>query len=301
MPAASVTGLVSQTHQLNGVKHMEFDDNQRVYVVHHDASDDSESQPSLTKAKVRKPRRKRSWTNAIISFLGILYKAKIFLVFGTLVISMVIYGLTFGWAFGIGLALIIAVHESGHVLANRKKHLDASWPLFIPFLGALINLRQMPRNADDEAFIGIAGPIFGLGATLISLGLYLFTHILVFRWLALFGFFMHVFNLMPIVPLDGGRTVSFLGWKAWVMGLIGLLVLLFYNPISGQIRPDPLTIVILVFIIWNFIGRIKHSPGQNYNAIPLSHKWGYTALWAGLMILSIGGYLITGSHATLIY
>lgn len=241
------------------------------------------------------PRPKRSWTNSVLSFFALLYKAKVFLAFGSLVVSMLLYGLTFGWAFGIGLAVIIAIHESGHVLANRIKHLDASWPTFIPFLGAMINLRQMPRNADDEAFIGIAGPIFGLFATLLTVGIYEMTHIPALRWLALFGFFMHIFNLIPIVPLDGGRTVSFLGWKAWIIGLLGLVVVLFYSPFTGQIHIDPLTVIILAFIIWNFLGRIKHGPGPDYNAIPFWHKVVYTALWAALMILSIVGYLITGS------
>lgn len=106
---------------------------------------------------------------------------------------------------------------------------------------------------------------------------------------------MHIFNLIPIVPLDGGRTVSFLGWKAWIIGLLGLVVVLFYSPFTGQIHIDPLTVIILAFIIWNFIGRIKHGPGRDYNAIPFWHKVVYTALWAALMILSIVGYLITGS------
>ncbi len=281
---------------------MEYnDDNHYVIFFRHDALDDTENQTNQDIKQVPPPRRKRSWKNAILSFLGVLYKAKVFIVFGSLIISMILYGLAFGWIFGIGLALIIAIHESGHVLANRRKHLDASWPVFIPFLGALINLRQMPRNADDEAFIGIAGPIFGLAATLITLGIYESTHIPVFRWLALFGFFMHIFNLMPIVPLDGGRTVSFLGWKAWIMGLIGLLVLLFYDPFNGQVHFDLLTVVILAFIIWNFIGRVKHGPGQDYNAIPLLHKWGYTLLWAGLMLMSIVGYLATGSQVVLMH
>ncbi|MCL4493781.1 MAG: site-2 protease family protein [Firmicutes bacterium] len=282
---------------------MESNDNPRIIVFRHDAlnSEDNREEDPGTHKVSPPPRRKRSWTNAIVSFLGVLYKAKVFLLFGSLIFSMIVYGLAFGWAFGIGLALIIAIHETGHVLANKKKHLDASWPMFIPFLGAIINLRQMPRNADDEAFIGIAGPIFGLGATLISLGLYESTHIPVFRWLALFGFFMHIFNLMPIVPLDGGRTVSFLGWRAWIMGLIGLLVLLFYNPFTGRVLIDPLTIIILAFIIWSFIGRVRHGPGRDYNAIPLLHKWGYTMLWAALMLLSIVGYLMTGSAVTSIY
>jgi Zn-dependent protease len=235
-------------------------------------------------------RQRKSWKNYLLSILAIIYKAKVLLLFGSLVISMLVYGIAFGWAFGIGLVLIIAVHESGHVLANRIKGLNASWPTFIPFFGAIISLKQAPRNADDEAFIGIAGPVFGLAATLISYGLFLYTGFSVFRWLAVFGFFMHIFNLIPVVPLDGGRTVAFLGWKAWGPGLVGLAALLFINPMTASISIDPLTFIILAFIIWNFVGRVRHQPPASYNAIPRLHKAVYTILWAGLMALSIVGY-----------
>ncbi len=243
-------------------------------------------------------RQRKSWKQYILSILAIIYKAKVLLLFGSLVISMLIYGWAFGWAFGVGIIAIIAVHESGHVLANRIKGLDASWPTFIPFLGAIISLKQAPRNADDEAFIGIAGPIFGLVATLASYGLFLYTGDNVFRWLAVFGFFMHIFNLIPVVPLDGGRTVAFLGWKAWGPGLVGLAALLFINPMTASIYINPLTLIILAFIIWNFVGRVRHQPPASYNAIPAVHKVVYTALWAGLMALSIAGYYgaSTGMH-----
>lgn len=240
-----------------------------------------------------KPRK--NWKNRILSILAVIYKAKVLLLFGSLVLSMLVYGLAFGWAFGIGLVAIIAIHESGHVLANRLKHIDASWPTFIPFLGAIINLRQAPHNADDEAFIGIAGPVFGIAASIGAYGIFMATHLAVFRWLAVFGFFMHIFNLIPVVPLDGGRTVAFLGWKAWGPGLVGLVVLLFFNPLTGSLSIDPITLIIMAFIIWNFVGRIRHPMPAAYTAIPLRRQWGYGLLWAGLMTVSIVGYLGAGS------
>lgn len=240
-----------------------------------------------------KPRK--NWKNRMLFILAVIYKAKVLLLFGSLVLSMLVYGLAFGWAFGIGLVAIIAIHESGHVLANRLKHIDASWPTFIPFLGAIINLRQAPRNADDEAFIGIAGPIFGIAASIGAYGIFMATHLAVFRWLAVFGFFMHIFNLIPVVPLDGGRTVAFLGWKAWGPGLVGLVVLLFFNPLTGSLSIDPFTLIIMAFIIWNFVGRVRSPMAAAYTAIPLRRQWGYGLLWAGLMAVSIVGYLGAGS------
>ncbi len=237
-----------------------------------------------------------------LSILAVIYKAKVFLLFFSLIISMLVYGLTFGWAFGVGLVVLIGIHESGHVLANRARGIDASWPTFIPFFGAVISLRQNPANADDEAFIGIAGPVFGIFASIVSYGLYLATGQPMFAMLALFGMLMHIFNLIPVVPLDGGRTVAFLGWKAWGPGLVGLAVILFYNPVTNSFRLDPITLIILAFIIWNFTRRVRHGVSPAYNDIPLSHKWFYGLLWAFLMGVSIAGYIYIGtvSHISLL-
>lgn len=240
-------------------------------------------------------RRKRSVKEWLLSGLAVIYKAKVFLLFFSMVVSMLIYGWAFGWAFGVGLVILIAIHETGHVLANRARGIEASWPTFIPFFGAIINLRQSPANADDEAFIGIAGPVFGLAASVLSYALYLLTGQPLFAMLALFGMLMHIFNLVPVVPLDGGRTVSFLGWKAWVPGLIGLAVILFYDPLTNSLTLDPITLIILAFIVWNFTRRVRHGVPAAYNDIPLSHKWFYGLLWLFLMTLSIVGYLYIGA------
>lgn len=241
------------------------------------------------------PKPRRSFRHWAMSALAVVYKAKVFLFFLTLMVSLLVYGLTFGWAFGIGLLAIIAIHESGHVLANRARGIEASWPTFIPFLGAVISLRQSPRNADDEAFIGIAGPVFGILASLMSFGLYEWTGHLIFAMVALFGMVIHIFNLIPVVPLDGGRTVAFLGWKAWGPGLLGLAVMLFYNPLANRFQWDPITLIILGFIIWNFTRRVRQGVPPEYNDIPLTHKWFYGGLWGFLMALSIIGYLFIGS------
>lgn len=237
------------------------------------------------------PRRRSKLVEGVVSAAGVLYKAKIFLLFASLIITLLVYGLTFGWAFGAGILAIIAIHETGHALAIRHRRLKATLPIFIPFLGALINLKEEPRNADDEAFIGIAGPLFGLVASYGAFGLFLWTQRPVFGVLALFGMLMHIFNLMPVTPLDGGRTVAFLGLKAWIPGLIGLFVLIFYDPISHQFRFDPITVIILLFIVWSFRSRLRNPQSEHYNSISRAKKWLYGSLWGISMAASILGYL----------
>jgi len=113
-----------------------------------------------------------------------------------------------GWWFGIGLIVLLFVHEMGHVLEAKRQGLPVSVPVFIPFLGAMITLKQMPHNAWREARLAIAGPIVGsLGALALYIAgvAYNSNHL---KALAFLGFLINLFNLLPVIPLDGGRITA---------------------------------------------------------------------------------------------
>lgn len=232
----------------------------------------------------------RIWTVV----LGLLVKFKLVLVFGGVVLTLLVYGFAFGWAFAVGLVVIIAIHESGHMVANRIKGIPASLPIFIPFLGAFIALKQLPKDAAEEAFIGVMGPLFGLGATLAALGLALGTGHFIFFAIAEMGFLLHVFNLMPVLPLDGGRTVGFWRWKAWIPGMVGVLLVLFYNPVYNQWSFDPFTIFIVLLIIFSMVREPKQHNSQ-YSAIHPRHRWTYTSIWLLALLVSLAGYWGVGT------
>ncbi len=227
----------------------------------------------------------RFWTLLV----GILVKLKMVLVFGSMLLSLLVYGFAFGWAFGAGLVGLIAIHESGHVVANRRKGIRASLPLFIPFLGAFIQLKEYPRDAADEAFIGIMGPLFGLGATLVAVLIGVWGRIPVFLAIAEMGFLLHVFNLMPVLPLDGGRTVGFWRWKAWIPGIFGVLVVLFYNPVTNQFTIDPITVFIVALIVVSLV-REPRRHGRDYAVIDARSRWTYTVVWMAALLVSLAGY-----------
>ena len=235
----------------------------------------------------------RRWGTAL---LGILVKFKAVLVFGSVLLSLLAYGLAFGWAFGAGLVAIIAIHEFGHVVANRRKGIPATLPVFIPFLGAFIGLRQMPRNAAEEAFIGIMGPLFGLGASILALVLGIVFRNAAFYAIAEVGFLMHVFNLMPVLPLDGGRSVAFWGWKAWIPGMLGILLVLFYHPLSPQhFAFDPVTVVILVIVVISLL-REPRRRTPVYNDIAIRDRVVFGGLWAFSLLVSMAGYWLVGTR-----
>jgi Zn-dependent protease len=168
-----------------------------------------------------------------------LFKFKLFSVAGTMLVSVAAYALLWGWKFAVGLVLLLLVHEMGHVLEARRQGIPTSAPMFIPFLGAFITMKQMPENAWREAQVALAGPIVGsVGAAAVwGLGEAIDSEFLVA--LAFVGFLLNLFNLLPIVPLDGGRAVAALHPAIWLVGLAGLAVLTFLSP-------NPILLIILL-------------------------------------------------------
>lgn len=147
----------------------------------------------------------------------------------TMSISAVAYAFWLGPWFAIGLVLMLFIHEMGHVAAMKIRGYKASAPVFIPFLGAVIFTPRI-TNRDDEAFIGIGGPVLGGLAAAITLGIWFFIEdkesdsAVILLTVSYVGMFLNVFNLMPIRPLDGGRVTQAIGpWFKYV-GVIALAI-----------------------------------------------------------------------------
>lgn len=145
-------------------------------------------------------------------FVAIASKLKLLLMGvskGSTFFSMLVYlgpcWALWGWKFGVCIVLSIYVHEMGHVAALTRYGIKASAPMFIPGFGALVRLHQYPSDAIEDARIGLAGPLWGLGAALASCGAWLVTGNALFAAVAKFGAWINLFNLLPFWQLDGGR------------------------------------------------------------------------------------------------
>src|SRR6202795_2075328 len=92
----------------------------------------------------------------LLKFLPILLKSG-----GTMLLMIWVYTQLWGWQFAVGFALLLLVHECGHLLVAKKFGLNVGAPVFIPFMGAFIALKDAPRNAWMEACVGIGGPMLG--------------------------------------------------------------------------------------------------------------------------------------------
>jgi Zn-dependent protease len=132
---------------------------------------------------------------------------------------------------------LLFVHELGHAIAMRRLGIPAGAPVFIPFVGAVIAMRGMPRNAWVEAIVGIGGPLLGTLGAAVCLAVGVVTGHLFWFGLASTGFMLNLFNMIPVSPLDGGRIVGVVSRWLWVVGYaIGIAVfLLTFSPILALI------------------------------------------------------------------
>jgi Zn-dependent protease len=116
-----------------------------------------------------------------------------------------VYWSLFGWRFALGFVMSIYIHEMGHVMALRKYNIAASAPMFIPFVGAIVRMKQYPGNVGEDARVGLAGPIWGLGSAVVAWLAALATGLPVWYAIAHTAAWLNLFNLLPIWQLDGGR------------------------------------------------------------------------------------------------
>ena len=220
-------------------------------------------------------------------------KLKLFASSGTILVSLAAYALLWGWTFAAGFIALLFVHEMGHVIALRREGLKASAPMFIPFMGAVIAARSLGRNALAEARVGLAGPILGSLGAAACLLIWRATGDEMWRALAYTGFFLNLFNLLPVVPLDGGRAMAAMAPAMWFIGFAALIPL-------AILFPNPIILLIVVFAGIETYKRWKlrrsGSPEQQayYRVRPIDR-----ALVAGVY-LSLIALLVVGMDASLV-
>lgn len=223
------------------------------------------------------------------AILLLLPKLKIFTTSASMLVSIGAYALIWGWKFAVGFVLLLLVHEMGHVIQLRREGIEASAPMFIPFLGAVVAAKSLGDDAAAEARVGLAGPILGSIATLVPLGIWLATGEQYWQALAYVGFFINLFNLLPVLPLDGGRAMAALSPWVWFAGYAGLIALTF-------VFPNPILILVLLiggYESWNR-WKSRHTPeGRAFYAVPPR-----TRAWVAITYLGLIAALAFGVSET---
>jgi Zn-dependent protease len=185
--------------------------------------------PSMLAALAMTVLAKAKWLLVLLQGLKV---GKLLVTFGSMFAMIAFEASRYGWAYGVGFVALIFVHEMGHAFAIKQAGLAAGYPVFIPFIGAFITLKGQPRSPREEATIALAGPIAGAAASAGCAVIYLLTHQRLFLALSYGGFFLNLFNMTPLPPLDGGRAAAVFSRRAWWIGLalIGAMFVLTKTP-----------------------------------------------------------------------
>jgi len=218
----------------------------------------------------------------MLKFLPILLKSG-----GTMLLMVWVYAMMWGWKFGVGFVLLLLVHECGHLLVAKKFGLKVGAPVFIPFMGAFIALKEAPRNAWIEACVGIGGPMLGSFGALVCNSLGEMFDAPIFFALAWFGYFLNLFNLTPVGMLDGGRIVAAMSRWLWLPGFAVLVWM-------GWTHPN--------FIVWLVVFaslprvyslfRKRTEEERQYFEVTPAQRWTMSILYFGLIAaLALGMYI----------
>jgi Zn-dependent protease len=264
---------------------------------------------SLQRSPAHSQQRRSGLAGGILAALGALFKyGFVLLKFGKLSGTFISFGLSlliyiglFGWQFGLGALLLIAIHESGHMLFARAQHLPVSAPFFLFGFGAVVTTRGF-RDARQEAIVAIGGPVVGTAAALLC---FLFALSLpegqtryLFLALAYWGCLVNLFNLIPMSPLDGGRVASAVSKWANVAG-IGIILLLIAGYGASGATLNPILLIILLFGIFSTVGRFRRArAGTDPPPLPSHVRLAIALAYAAMLVISAVG--MSAAHSTLL-
>jgi Zn-dependent protease len=222
----------------------------------------------------------------------LLPKLKLLTTASTALVSVAAYALLWGWSFAAGFVALLFIHEIGHVIQLRREGVHASAPMFVPFLGAVITARSLGGNALAEARVGLAGPVLGSLGAAACVPIYLATGNPLFRELAFVGFFLNLFNLIPVLPLDGGRAMAAMAPWMWFVGFAALI------PVMLLIHGGIIILLILLFggrelhRRWK-LRRTRSLEQAAYYRVSPRHRLLVASVYIGLILA-----LALGMHAT---
>lgn len=231
----------------------------------------------------------------------LLPKLKLLTTAATALVSVAAYSLWWGWTFAVGFVVLLFVHEMGHVIQLRREGIKASTPMFIPFMGAVIASRSLGENALAEARVGLAGPVLGSLGAAGCLAVAEATHSSFFRALAYVGFLINLFNLIPVLPLDGGRAMAAMAPWMWFVGFAALI------PLIVVLHGGFVLFIILIFGGREMMRRWRLRKTRSleqaaYYRVTPRHRLMVGAVYVGLIVALAAGMgaahvLSTGGHS----
>ena len=212
----------------------------------------------------------------------------------TFLVSLGAYTSIWGWRFALGFMALLFVHEMGHVIQLRREGVPASAPMFVPFLGAFVGMKELPRNAWMEAKVGLAGPVLGTAGSLVCLAVAQQTGSDLLRAIAYTGFFLNLINLIPVLPLDGGRAAAAFHPAFWFVGVFVVALLFFWHP-------NPLVAVIALlggYELFHRWGKRNDPQWKAYNATTWGQRVAVGVVYLGLIAVLVVAMQVSYLHRT---
>jgi Zn-dependent protease len=230
----------------------------------------------------------------LLNLKFVLIGAKLFAVSWTFILSLILYAAVFGWRIGLVLVLLIAAHELGHYFAYRAYGLPVHAPVFVPFLGAYTAGAIAP-DLEADAYIALAGPLTGLVLTGVcyEVGLATGDHF----WLACayLGAFLNLFNMIPVLPFDGGRVIGAIWPPLWIAGAVLFVAAAWWLGV-------PIIFVLIIALlglpamIAAFRGRVDPRAAAMSNAARVRVGVWYLATIIGLIYFVGQSHVVTGTR-----
>jgi Zn-dependent protease len=215
----------------------------------------------------------------MLVFAGLKF-GKLFVTVGSMLLAMAVYGVVFGWRYGVGLVLMLGLHELGRFIAARRRGLAMQLPMFIPFVGAWSKMGDQPRDAETDAYMALGATMMGTVGAIVA---YYFARNDELPWLlavSYAGFFINLICLIPLPPLDGGRITAVLSPRIWLLGVPVLGMLLWY-------RFSPMLLVIAILAVPYVIAALKFKADSPeaiaYYQVSERVRWEYAIVYIALL------------------
>jgi Zn-dependent protease len=248
---------------------------------------------SMMDVPATKPPQKASskWIGLVL-LIGAKAKLALFMLFKmwTFFASLLFYSLIFGWRFALLFLIMLAIHELGHYVVMRRLGVDASLPAFIPGLGALIFTKTMHTfSRYDQALVGIAGPFAGTAAAILFWVIGTLTQQPIWIAAAYTGFFLNLFNLLPVPPLDGSKVIQIISDRFWALGIVAFAALCWFVPTMR----NPFVIIIVLLSLPS-VGRAwRQRNNTEIEPTPLKDRLVFLALYFAVAGIDAGGMIAT--------